>query len=237
VAGPEREAAAQRVRAGLVLTGLGDDSPPSYKRSRRGDALVDRAASHVLAHADPVRACSTSRRTATTNGSSARPASTCPSGGWGEGVHGEYPEYHTSADDLDFVRAERLGQSYELLRAVLDVVSGTGPCATRLPSASRSWADAGSTGTRGHADGPPLDRDGLLWVLNLSDGCCSLLDIAQRAQLPFSAVPRQARAARGRRAARVSTWAVVLAAGSGRRFGTRKQFLRSAGCGRSTAWS
>src|SRR5581483_11706671 len=44
------EQAARRVRHGLVLTCLGDGGGFHYKKSRRGDAEIDRAAAHVLRH-------------------------------------------------------------------------------------------------------------------------------------------------------------------------------------------
>src|SRR5262245_29697813 len=39
-----------RIRHGLVLACLGDAGHPNYKKSRRGDAPIDRAVRHVLAH-------------------------------------------------------------------------------------------------------------------------------------------------------------------------------------------
>ena len=68
-----------RIRHGLVLSGVGDPGGFTYKRSRRGDAEIDRAVAHVLAAPAGPTGWSTSRPTATTSASSARPASTCPS--------------------------------------------------------------------------------------------------------------------------------------------------------------
>ena len=68
-----------RIRHGLVLSGVGDPGGFTYKRSRRGDAEIDRAVAHVLARSGRPTGWSTSRPTATTSASSARPASTCPS--------------------------------------------------------------------------------------------------------------------------------------------------------------
>ena len=96
-----------QVKHGLVLTCVGDAGAVTYKRSRRGDAEIDRAVAHVLAHSgDAVRAARLLARTATTSASTARPASTFPVGCLMRTPHGRFPEYHTSADDLDFVRPE-----------------------------------------------------------------------------------------------------------------------------------
>jgi aminopeptidase-like protein len=73
------EASLDRIRAGLVISCVGDSGGPTYKKSRRGDTLIDRAMMHVLHHMSPARASSNSHPMATTSGSSARPASICRS--------------------------------------------------------------------------------------------------------------------------------------------------------------
>lgn len=176
------------VRAGLVLTGLGDPAAPSYKRSRRGDALVDRAVEHVLADVEGARVLDFSPY-----GYDERqfcsPGFDLPVGRLGRGVHGEYPEYHTSADDLSFVTADRLGASLELLLQVVDVLER-----------DRVWRNAapygepqlGRRGLYRSTGATPMDKAAremaLLWVLSLADGSCGLLDVARRAGLPFPAV-------------------------------------------------
>ena len=184
-----REQAVPRVRAGLVLTGLGDDSPPSYKVSRRGGTLIDRAVQHVLQHAglgsrvlpftpygyDERQFCS--------------PGFDLPVGRLGRGVHGEYPEYHTSADDLSFVTARRLAESYEILRAVVHVLERDRLVINQAPFGE---PQLGRRGLYRDTGATPLDRRStemaLLWVLNLCDGTRSLLDVAERAELPFGVV-------------------------------------------------
>lgn len=185
----QRQEAVPRVRAGLVLTGLGDDSPPSYKLSRRGDQLVDRAVQHVFQHSslggrvlpftpygyDERQFCS--------------PGFDMPVGRLGRGVHGEYPEYHTSADDLDFVSAGRLGESYDLVRGVLDVLERDRIVVNQSPYGE---PQLGRRGLYRDTGATPLDRRStemaFLWVLNLCDGTRTLLDVAERAELPFAVV-------------------------------------------------
>ena len=184
-----RDEVVERTRAGLVLTGLGDASPPSYKSSRRGDCLVDKAADHVLRHGtagfrslpftpygyDERQFCS--------------PGFDLPVGRLGRGVHGEYPEYHTDADDLAFVTAERLGESYGLLRGIVDVVERDRVLVNQAPYGE---PQLGRRGLYRDTGATPLDRRStemaLLWVLSLSDGSRSLLDVADRSGLPFAVV-------------------------------------------------
>lgn len=182
-----------RVRAGLVLTGLGDDSIPSYKRSRRGNALIDRVAEHVLRDVpggfrslpftpygyDERQFCS--------------PGFDLPVGRLGRGVHGEYSEYHTDADDLAFVTAERLGDSYQQLIRIIDVLERDRVLVNQAPHGE---PQLGRRGLYRDTGATPLDRRSmemaLLWVLNMSDGTRSLLDVAERAELPFSTIAEAA---------------------------------------------
>ena len=178
-----------RTRAGLVLTGLGDDSPPSYKSSRRGDCLVDLAAHHVLRHASPQFRSLPFTPYGYDERQFCSPGFDLPVGRLGRGVHGEYPQYHTDADDLDFVTAERLGQSYALLAGIVDVLERDRLLTNQAPFGE---PQLGRRGLYRDTGASPLQRRStemaLLWVLSLSDGTRTLLEVADRADLPFATV-------------------------------------------------
>jgi aminopeptidase-like protein len=100
------------------------------------------------------------------------------------GPWGEYPEYHTSADDLGFIGAEELEGSLGLLRAAAEMIEYG-------EEAWRSLSPKGEPqlGPRGlYRDTDAYDRMTLLWVLNLADGKHSLLDMAERAHVPFARI-------------------------------------------------
>jgi len=175
-----------RIRAGLVLTGLGDASPPSYKESRRGDATIDRAVTHVLRHRAPEGRVLPFTPYGYDERQYCSPGFDLPVGRLGRGVHGEYPEYHTSADDLGFVSPGQLGESLALLAEVVDVLERDRTYRSTAPYGEPQLGRRGlyrSTGATviGKAD---LEM-ALLWVLNLADGRHSLLAMAERAGLPF----------------------------------------------------
>lgn len=177
-----------RIRHGLVLTGLGDPSEPTYKRSRRGNATIDRAAAAALAETgEPHRIVDFSPY-----GYDERqfcsPGFDLPVGRFGRGQHGEYPQYHTSADDLSFVTPESLAGSFAIVRRILEI------CERESVWRNTSPYGEPQLGRRGlyRAIGATMNRQAaemaLLWVLNLADGRHSLLDIAERAALPFASV-------------------------------------------------
>jgi len=180
------EPAARRIKNGLVLTGVGDPGNFTYKKSRRGDAEIDRAAGLVLRHAgrpgrimdfspygyDERQFCS--------------PGFNLPVGRLSRTPHGEYPEYHTSADNLEFVRVDSLDESYGAVRAMLDVLEKNAVFVNLNPKGEPQL------GKRGLYSSPGANELALLWVLNQSDGDHSLLDIAVTSGLEFSAVKRAA---------------------------------------------
>ncbi len=99
-----------------------------------------------------------------------------------------FPEYHTSADNLEL----RLGRAPGRIgahRAAKSWTSSTATVATGTCSrtASRSWASAGLYRAIGGTNIPDL-QIAMLWVLNQSDGETSLLHIAERAGIRFSVI-------------------------------------------------
>jgi aminopeptidase-like protein len=176
-----------RIRHGLVLTCLGDPGPFTYKRSRRGNGETDRAVAHVLAHAghrwqvqdfspygyDERQYCS--------------PGFDLPVGRLSRSPHGEFPEYHTSADNLDFVRPASLAESYAILLAIIEVFEQNRRYLNLNPKCEPQLGRRGLYAVSGAPDRTSREM-AMLWVLNQSDGRTSLLDIAERANLPFDSI-------------------------------------------------
>jgi len=110
--------------------------------------------------------------------------------------HGTFPEYHTSADNLEFVRPESLQQSLECYLEVVDVLEGNRSYRNLNPKCEPQLGRRGLYTGVGADPNHPLSQLALLWVLNLSDGGHSLLEIADRAHIPFPDIRRAADALR-----------------------------------------
>jgi aminopeptidase-like protein len=190
------EDAIVRIKHGLVLAGVGDPGRFCYKKSRRGDAEIDRAAIHVLeksAHPfeiaefspygyDERQYCS--------------PGINLPVGRFSRTPHGTFPEYHTSADNLDFVRPEALAQSFAICRKILGLLENNQTYQNQNPKCEPQLGKRGLyRAIGGQADAGAREM-AMLWVLNLSDGNHSLLDIAERSKLDFDAIEFAARTLR-----------------------------------------
>jgi aminopeptidase-like protein len=176
------------IRHGLVLACLGDAGRPTYKRSRRGSAEIDRAVQHVLQASGRDFAVVDFSPDGYDERQYGSPGFNLSVGSLSRTPHGRFPEYHTSADDLTFVRPEHLADSLALLVDVVAVLEGNRVYVNTHPKGEPRLGTRGLYRTAGGRVDRSPDELPLLWVLNLSDGHHSLLDIAERSALPFAAV-------------------------------------------------
>jgi aminopeptidase-like protein len=183
----------QRIKHGLVLSCVGDSGNPSYKRSRRGNAVIDRAVAHVLAG----RAQPGTVHDFSPYGYDERqfcsPGLNLPVGLFQRSRFGKFPEYHTSADNLEFIGPESLADSYKTILNVIEIIENDRKFVNLNPICEPQLGRRGLYGSIGGNKNAPDRHMAMLWVLNLSDGSNSLLSIAERAQLPFIRVLEAAR--------------------------------------------
>ncbi|WP_020542712.1 DUF4910 domain-containing protein [Nonomuraea coxensis] len=174
------------VAAGLTLACAGDPGALTYKRSRRGDALVDRAVTHVLRDRphevlefspygyDERQFCS--------------PGFDLPFGSLTRTPYAGYPEYHTSGDNPDFVTPAAMEDTLDALTRVVEVLEHERTYLNLSPYGEPQLGRRGLYGSLGGRSDTKQAQMAMLWVLNLSDGEHGLLDIADRSGLPFAAV-------------------------------------------------
>ena len=190
----QNESVVPRIRHGLVLASVGDAGSIHYKRSRRGDALIDRAAAHVLRHAAAAATVMDFSPYGYDERQYCSPGYDLAVGCLSRTPYARYPEYHTSADNLDFVRPDALADSYATCLALFDVLEGNATYVNVQPKGEPQLGRRGLYQAIGGQTDPRQSEMALLWLLNLSDGCHSLLDIADRADLPFSQIRHSANA-------------------------------------------
>jgi aminopeptidase-like protein len=177
-----------RVRHGLVLSCLGDPGQTTYKQSRSGDAAIDRYVAHVLRHHGSPHRVTPFTPYGYDERQYCSPGFDMPVGCFMRSPNGTFPEYHTSADNLDFVRPEWLVDSLEKVKAVIDVIEGDVTYRSLNPKGEPQLGRRGLYGAiSGHKDAA-AGQMALLWTLNLADGKHRLFDIAERAGLPFAAI-------------------------------------------------
>lgn len=184
-----------RIRHGLTLACAGDRGALTYKRSRRGDAPVDRVMAAVLRDRphtivdfspygyDERQYCS--------------PGFDLPVGSLTRTPYAGYPEYHTSGDDPGFVSPQAMADTLETLWSAVEVLEHDGRYQNLSPYGEPQLGRRGLYGSLGGRSDTKQAQLAMLWVLNLSDGEHSLLDVAGRSGLPFGAVAEAAAALEG----------------------------------------
>jgi aminopeptidase-like protein len=164
----------------------------TYKKSRLGNTVIDRAAVNVLKHSgqnyeimdflpygyDERQFCS--------------PGFNLPVGCFMRTPNGCFPEYHTSADDLDFVQPDSLHDSFLKCTKILNILDNDGIYMNQNPKCEPQLGKRGLYRPLSHQHQLPNDQLAILWVLNLSDGNHSLLDIAERSDMSFEEIRRAA---------------------------------------------
>jgi aminopeptidase-like protein len=181
------EGALDKIDAGLVLACAGDPGPLTYKRSRRGDASIDRAAGVVLATAGSGATLEDFSPYGYDERQYCSPGFDLPVGCLTRTQYERFPEYHTSADNLDFVRPENLADTLLAVLRMFEVLERDGVYVNLNPKGEPRLGARGLYRSVGGRP-PPFDTMALLWVLNLSDGKHSLLDIAERAEMSFETI-------------------------------------------------
>ena len=179
---------AKRIQHGLVLACAGDRGPVTYKRSRRGDAAIDRAVGHVLRHAGAAGRVEAFSPWGYDERQYCSPGFNLPVGCLMRTPYGRFPEYHTSADDLDFVDPAALADTLAVCVRTLAVLESDAAYRNLYPYGE---PQLGRRGLFDRAAGrePGAARElALLWVLSYSDGEHTLLDIAELSGMPFDAV-------------------------------------------------
>ena len=173
---------------GLVLSCLGDAGGMTYKQSRRGNAAIDHIVAHILHHDEVPHRIAPFIPYGYDERQYCSPGFDLPVGCLMRTPNGEYPEYHSSADNLSLLRPESLVHSLSVLRRIVDVIEGDAVYRSRNQKGEPQLGRRGLYATMGGQPEASYNQMALLWVLNLADGRHSLLDMAERAGIPFATI-------------------------------------------------
>ncbi len=186
------EAGTKRIKYGLVTSLLGIDSIFTYKRSRQGTARIDRIVEQVLSGwpaktqiinfipygYDERQFCS--------------PGFNLPVGNLTRVPFGEYPEYHTSADNLDLISAKALDDSLAVFKQIIQHIEADWKYMNRFPKGEPQLGKRGLYDNIGGRNDSKTLQLAFLWVLNYSDGIHSLTDISMLSELKIDIIKEAA---------------------------------------------
>jgi len=186
-----------RIHGGLTIACAGDRGSVTYKRSRRGDAPVDRAVEHVLRESGRAHTVLDFSPYGYDERQYCSPGFNLGVGSLTRTPYAGYPEYHTSGDNPDFVTEESMADTLETLWEAVTVLERDRRYVNLSPYGEPQLGRRGLYDSLGGRSDTKQAQLAMLWVLNLSDGEHSLLDVAQRSGLPFATVADAADALRG----------------------------------------
>ncbi|MFC9428052.1 DUF4910 domain-containing protein [Streptomyces sp. NPDC056987] len=177
-----------QVKHGLVLACAGDPGQLNYKRSRRGDAEIDRVLRHVLRASERPHHIAEFTPYGYDERQFCSPGFDLGVGSLSRTPYAGYPEYHTSADNLDLVSPGAMADTLAVCREAFAVLDRNRRYVNLSPYGEPQLGRRGLYDSLGGRSDAQQAQMAMLWVLSLSDGEHTLLDVAERAGLPFDTV-------------------------------------------------
>ncbi len=181
----KNESNLDKIEHGLVSDLLGDSNHFNYKRSRREDALIDKIVKFCLKINEEVHGVLDFSPYGYDERQYCSPGFDLPVGRLSRSLHGEFPEYHTSADNLSFIDKIKLEESYDFLTKIIHLIENNFTYLNLYPKGEPQLGRRGLfKKIGGHRSAQDMQM-ALLWILNQSDGRNSVLDIAEKSNLDF----------------------------------------------------
>ena len=181
-----------RIKCGLVATCLGDRGISTYKKTKKGDSYIDKVVEKVLIDSgDPYRIIdffpwgSDERQFSS-------PGFDLDVGSLMKTPYGRFPEYHTSADNLDFICADSLLDSLKKYLEVVFIFENENYYVNLNSKCEPQLGRRGLYNMVGSRIGVDVLKKAIFWILSFSDGKNSLLDISFRSGLKFEIIKKAA---------------------------------------------
>lgn len=181
-----------RVAHGLTLVCLGDGSPITYKRTFGGDRAIDRVVPRVLADSGVPHDVIDFFPYGYDERQFNSPGFRMPVGSLLRGRHGEFAEYHTSGDSLEFVKPEHLAESFEVCRRIVEALDAHRCYRSLAPYAEPQLGKRGIYRAMGGASNPGDLQMATLWWLACADGEHDVSALAERSKLPLAVLAEAA---------------------------------------------
>lgn len=179
-----------KIKHGLIATCLGDSGNFSYKKSRIGNATIDKVVEKILFDSGKPYNIYDFFPSGSDERQFCSPGLNLPVGSLLRTLYGKYPEYHSSADNLDFVKAEYLTESFRHYLMVIYILENNKTYVNLNPKCEPQLGKRGIYRKIGGQKEGSINKLAILWVLNLSEGNNSLLDISIRSKISFDQIKK-----------------------------------------------
>lgn len=187
------EGSIEKIKYGLVLTLLGDNNRFNYKKARRSDAQINTIVEYCLQQTGNKYKITEFYPYGYDERQFCSPGYNLPVGRLSRSEHGQFPEYHTSADNLNFIKKTKLTDSYRLLQKIIYIIENNKKYLNLNPKGEPQLGKRGLFKKIGGQSEAKDFQMALLWVLNQSDGKNSLLDISIKSMIEFYLILKAAK--------------------------------------------
>lgn len=177
-----------RIKHGLVATCVGDGGSLTYKKSRRGDAEIDKSVINVLKNSGDKFEIIDFFPSGSDERQFCSPGFNLPFGSLVRTLYGKFSEYHTSSDNLEFVKPEYLADSFSKYISIIYVLENNRIYVNQNPKCEPQLGKRGLYSLLGGQKNTKINQLAMMWVLNQSDGNNSLLDISEKSLIPFETI-------------------------------------------------
>jgi aminopeptidase-like protein len=181
------EAKLKKIRHCLVPVLLGRPGVLHYKRSRSEEAEINKVVESVLAELDDPPVIRSFDPYGYDERQFCSPGINLHAGRLSRLPNGEYPEYHSSADNIDLLSERCLDEALDVCVRIGQRLDRNRVYVNEYPNCEPQLGKRGLYGKTG-GQAPKDFEIAMLWVLNLADGSNTLLDIAGRSGLSFAAI-------------------------------------------------
>lgn len=181
-----------KIKQGLVATCLGDSGKTTYKKTKHGDAEIDKVVEKVLIESNKPFEIKDFSPIGSDERQFSSPGFNLPIGSLMRSPYLYFPEYHTSNDNLDFVDPIYLYDSFRKYAKTIFILENNLTYLNLYPNGEPQLGKRGLQKTIGANQLKDSDLVPILWILNLSDDSNSLLDISSRSQINFESIKKAA---------------------------------------------
>jgi aminopeptidase-like protein len=182
----------KNIKYGLVVTCIGDPGISTYKKSRQGNALIDKIAEKALIDSKEPYEIIDFFPMGSDERQFCSPGFNLPVGSLMRTPYWKFPEYHSSADNLDFISGEKMANSLKKYLEILYIIENNATYLNLNPKCEPQLGSKGLYRSIATERKCEVDEYIMLWVLNYSDGFHSLLDISVLAKAKFVKIKKAA---------------------------------------------
>lgn len=172
--------------AGFVVTCIGDPGVFTYKRSRKKDSLPNRCVELLLEQTEEKYIVHDFFPSGSDERQYCSPGFNLPVGSLMRTMYGIYPEYHTSADNKDFISFEAMEESVKKYLNVIDMIENNHVYTCTMPFCEPQLGKRGLYPTLGSQKSRTDFLNAMMWLLNLADGTKDLITISKISNQSYS---------------------------------------------------